>query len=81
MNERTVYYLIAHMTDYIRITDYGVEPSRNPGIIAHICDIKVVNAMRDWDSDSDQKIRNFDITSDDAAYDELIDYLITNYKL
>ena len=81
MNDRTAYYLIAQMTEYIKITDYGDEPSMNKGIIAHICDIKVVNAMRDWDSDSDQKIKNFDITSDNAAYDELIDYLITNYKL
>ena len=78
MNERTAYYLIAHMTDYIRITDYGVEPSRNQGIIAHICDIKVVNAMR---NETDQKIRNFDITSNNESYDELIDYLIANYTL
>lgn len=78
MNERTAYYLIAQFTDYIRITDYGVEPSRNKGILAHICDIKLVNMMRD---DVDQKIRSFDITSDDESYSEIIDYLIENYKL
>lgn len=78
MNDRTAYCLIAQITEYLRITDYGDEPSMNKGIIAHICDIKVVNAWRD---ERDQKILNFDITSGDESYDELIDYLIANYKL
>lgn len=78
MNDRTAYYLIAHMTDYIKILDHGTRPSENRGIISHICDIKLVNAMRD---EVDQKLKEFDITRDDAAYDELIDYLITNYTL
>ena len=78
MNDRYAYSLIAQMTDYIRILDYGYRPSENRSIMSHICDIRLVNNMRD---EADQKIKSFDITSDDESYSEIIDYLIENYKL
>lgn len=78
MTDIYAYSLIAQMTDYIRILDYGYRPSENRAIMSHICDIRLVNNMRD---EVDQKIKSFDITSDDESYSEIIDYLIENYKL